>query len=100
LQSIRALVPRFKDRPISLLKTEVGESPELVVGEFPGMQARRLKDQAQERGLRLRTEDASFTSYLPANNEGALIIEDDEFATLVGEEMIRRGVPVVESEGD
>jgi hypothetical protein len=37
---------------------------------------------------------------MPVKHDGALIIEDEELATLAGEEMIRRGVPVVESEPD
>lgn len=100
LLSVRALVPHFKDAPMSLLKSTVGDLPEFVVGEFPSMKARRLQDEAQARGLRVRMEDASFVSYMPVKHDGALIIEDEELATLAGEEMIRRGVPVVESERD
>jgi hypothetical protein len=46
--------------------------------------------------LQTRLEDLSVTGYIPVNVHGrALIIEDDELASLATAEMLRRGVPVV-----
>ena len=96
LLAVRALVPRFADSPLSILKAEVGALSQFVVGEFTDAEASCLQSKASARGLQARAEDASFTSYLPVSVHGsALIIEDNELASLVQEEMRRRGVPVV-----
>jgi len=82
-----------------LLKAEVGGLAEFLVGEFGGIEAHRLKSAARARGLEVRTEDASFERYLPVSIHGAaLLIEDEELASLAAEEMRRRGVPVVSHE--
>lgn len=97
LLAVRSLIPRFTDAPMSLLKSEVGDLPEFIAGEFGGIEARRLESQAHTRGLTVRLEDTSFTRHHPRHLSGkiALIIEDDELAVLVTAEMLRRGVPVV-----
>jgi hypothetical protein len=96
LLAIRALVPRFTEAPISALKAEVGSLSEFVVDEFDNLEARSLESKAQVLGLTVRREDTSFTSYLRVNIHGsASIIEDNELAALVNEEMLRHGVPVV-----
>lgn len=101
LLAVRALVPRFADSPISLLKREVGPLPEFVVGEFGSIEAHRLQSAAQARGLQTRMEDASTTCYVPVSIHGsALLIEDHELASLAAEEMRRRGVPIVPEEID
>lgn len=99
LIAVRSLVPKFSNAPISLLKAEVGELNEFAVGEFGGIEARRLEAEVQARGLAVRMEDMSDTGYLPVSAQGtALIIEDNELAALATEEMLRRGVPVVAHE--
>jgi hypothetical protein len=94
LLAVRALVPRYASLPIWQLKAEIGRLSEFEVGEMSGMAARSLETQAQEKGLQVRIEDASYTSYLPVSPGAALLIEDREVAELLAEEMKRRGVPV------
>jgi hypothetical protein len=96
LIAVRALVPEFTKSPISLLKEKVGELAEFVAGEFGNLEARRLIASAHERGLQTRSEDTSYTGYLSVSKHGmALIIEDEEEAKLIEEEMLKRGVPIV-----
>jgi len=84
---------------MSLLKAEVGGVPEFAAGEFGSIEAHHLESKAHAHGLKVRMEDASFTSYLPVNiHGGALIIEYNELASLATEEMRRRGVPVITRE--
>ena len=98
---VRALVPRFTSLPISKLKAEVGRLAEFEVGEMSGIAARNLEKRGRKKGLEVRVEDASYTSYLPVSAQGAaLVIEDHEEAQLAAEEMKRRGVPVVYVECD
>ena len=99
LLAVRALVPRFAQSPVSLLKAEVGDAPTFTVGEFGNLEARRLESEARARQLEVRSEDVSFTGYLPVNSKGhALIIEDEELASLATEEMRRQGVAIVSHE--
>ncbi|MCF7784917.1 MAG: hypothetical protein K9N47_02285 [Prosthecobacter sp.] len=99
LIAVRSLVPKFAQSPVSLLKTEVGDVPMFTVGEFGNLEARRLESEAKARRLEVRREDVSFTGYLPVNVQGAaLVIEDDELASLATEEMRRRGVPIMSYE--
>jgi hypothetical protein len=101
LLAVRALVPRFTSLPISKLKAEVGRLAEFEVGDMSGIAARRLEKKGREKGLQVRVEDASYTSYLPVSARGAaLVIEDHEAAQLAVEEMKRRGVPIVYVECD
>jgi len=96
LLAVRALLDRFRDTPMHLLKGEVGSLPEYVAGEFGGIEARRLAESAQQLGLTTRIEDTSHVGYLPVGIEGgALLIEDDELAKLVTDEMRRQGVPII-----
>ena len=95
LLAVRALVPRFANAPMSVLKAEVGNVQEFIVGEFGRIEARGLQAAAHARGLQTRTEDASDTVYGPVNGQRVLLIENAELASRVTEEMRRRGVPVV-----
>lgn len=72
LKAVRAVLPQFRDAP------------------------------ARARGLNIRQEDASFTSYLPVKKDRStvMLIEDDELARRVGEEMQRRGVHVFYAAAD
>jgi hypothetical protein len=99
LLAVRALVPRFAESPMSLLKEEVGNVPEFTVGNFDNLEARRLESEARARGLEVRREDTSATGYLPVNIHGhAMLIEDGELSSLAIEKMRRRGVAVVSHE--
>ena len=99
LISIRGLIPRFSEAPTSVVKAEVGALAEFVAGEFGHIEARRLELAAQQRGLQVRWEDTSFTSFFPVSTQGTmLLIENDEFASHLIAEMRRQGVPVVSQE--
>ena len=96
LLAVRALLPRFRDSSMTLLKEEVGSAPEYLAGDFGGIEAHQLDNAAQARGLKTRVESTSETRYLAVNKEGhALLIEDDELARLAHDEMKSRGVPIV-----
>jgi hypothetical protein len=97
LLAVRSLIPRFTDAPLSLLKSEVGDLPEFVAGEFGGIEARQLESQAHTRGLTVRLEDTSFARHhaIHLSRKIGLLIEDDELSALVTTEMLRQGVPVV-----
>jgi hypothetical protein len=97
LLAVRALVPRFSDSPMSLLKEEVGRVSEFDAGDFGSSEARQFETRARARGLTVRIEDASGKEYIrvSVNGDKTLMIEDNELACLVTEEMLRRGVPVV-----
>lgn len=96
LLATRAVVPGLRNIPISVLKAELGTASEFIVGEFGGMEARRLQMAALKRGLQTRLEDTSYTGYLPLSAQGSvLIIEDDELSRRVSDEMLLRGIPVV-----
>lgn len=101
LSAVRALVPRFAALPIIRLKEEIGNLAEFLVGEYSGIEARRLQSEAATWGMRVRCEDSSYTSYLLVSAEGhALVIEDDELAQLIAVQMKRHGIPIGYAESD
>jgi hypothetical protein len=79
-----------------VLKDELGELSEFVIGEFPNIEARKLEVKAREHALNVRREDTSYTGYLPVSvKRSALLIEDELRAVIVTAEMRKRGVPIV-----
>ncbi|MBI1348515.1 hypothetical protein GC163_19750 [bacterium] len=102
LAAIRKLVPELLTTPISELKTRLSGRSTFNIGTVDGQRCRDLDSAAQQLGLQLNITNSSFTSYLPIDktNDQMWIIEDDNEAKRIAEELIAAGVEVQHCEAD
>ena len=76
----------------------IEDTGELDLGCFAPARATEVVNRANDLGLHITATDASVTSYLPMNRttKDALLIDDDELNETVVQEMLKRGVPVID----
>jgi hypothetical protein len=96
LVAVRRCFPQFANMPPQSLLTQVGHSGALEIGTFPATEARHSVKDAQQAGLNVVAENASYVIYVPVDRTlgCAMLIEDDGEARATAEAMIAAGVPV------
>ncbi len=101
LATLRRCLPWLRHLAPVVLRDRIGQSGNLDLGEFDGREARRWQEDLKGAGLQVVIRDTSFTSYLPIDRTtgAALLVEDEEKARELVEEMMRAGVPVQDIEG-
>ena len=102
LAAIRKLSPDLQETPISELKSRLSGQTSFSLGTMNGQRCRDLDSVAQQLGLRLHTTNSSFTSYLPIDktNDQMWLIEDEDEAKRIADEMIAAGIEVQDCESD
>jgi hypothetical protein len=100
LVALRRCLPQFRDLAPAALRSQIGGSRELSLGEMPTPEARRVMEAALAEGLEVVAESAAFVSYLPYDRTTgcAWLIEDDAEAAAVAQAMLQEGVPVQDIE--
>jgi hypothetical protein len=98
LASVRRCLPQYRHMAPATVRATIGESGELPLGELFTPDALELIKAAEEQGLRVVAERASFVSYLPFDRTTgcAWLIEDEAEAAEVARAMLAAGVPVRE----
>ncbi len=98
LSAIRKLLEHHRHVPPAELRSMIEDTGELDLGCIAPARATKVLDRANDLGLHITATDASVTSYLPINRttKDALLIDDDELNETVVQEMLKRGVPVID----
>jgi hypothetical protein len=102
LVSLRRIAPELGATPAADIRRRVGTTGRFDLGEFGGIEARRIMDAANREGLTLHEEMLDRTELLPFNRESsaAWLIEDQDENRRVCLAMIDDGCPVQEQEID
>src|SRR5262245_62074562 len=100
LVALRRCLPQFRDIAPATLRSQIGDSRQLSLGELPGPEARSVIEAVQAQGFDVVAESASFLSYLPYDRTTgcAWLIEDETEAAAVAQAMLQEGVPVQDIE--
>ena len=98
LSALRKLLEQHRHVPPAELRSMIEDTGELDLGCFAPARATKVVNRANDLGLHITATDASVTSYLPINRstKDALLIDDDELNETVVQEMLKRGVPVID----
>src|SRR5262245_29886158 len=96
------LLPQFQDVAPGELRTTIGISGVLLLGDMPTIEARPIVEIGRGLGLNVVAENASIVSYVPRDlaTGQAWQIEDPAEAQATAEAMIAAGVPVQECHVD
>jgi hypothetical protein len=100
LLALRRCLPQFRDVAPATLRSRIGDSRQLSLGEMPTPEARSVIEAVQAQGLEVVAESESFVSYLPYDRTTgcAWLIEDDAEAAAVAQAMLQEGVPIQDIE--
>ncbi len=98
LLAIRRLLEQQRHVPPAELRSMIKDTGELDLGNIAPARATEVVNRANDLGLHIIATDASVTSYLPINRttKDAMLIDDDELNERVVQEMLKRGVPVID----
>src|SRR4051812_39916329 len=98
--AVRRCLPQLRDVVPATLRSQIGDSQQLSLGEMPTPEARGVIEAAQAQGLDVVAESASFVSYLPYDRTTgcAWLIEDDAEAAAVARAILQDGMPVQDTE--
>ncbi len=98
LLAIRKLLEQHRHVPPTELRSMIEDTGEWDLGCFAAARATEVINRANDLGLHIPATDASVTSYLPINRttKDAMLIDDDELNEKVVQEMLKRGVPVID----
>jgi hypothetical protein len=99
LVKLRPLLPAFRDRPMQCLREALRDARTHALEAAGISAARRMAQALADAGIASHLEDASYVSYQPVQGsppQCVLLIEDVAIARAVTEEMLRRGVPVID----
>jgi hypothetical protein len=95
---LHKILPELRFKNITLIYKELkGCLTYRTQESFGNVDSRALYSQAIELGLNVKLESKQIGGYMPiSENNYALIIEDDNLARMVVDEMIKVGVKIVE----
>ena len=98
LLAIRKLLEQHRQGPPAELRSVIKDTGELDLGNIAPARATEIVNRANDLGLHIIATDVSVTSYLPINRatKDAMLIDDDELNERVVQEMLKRGVPVID----
>jgi hypothetical protein len=96
LLAVRRCLPQFRHMAPEAVRAVIGESGGLPLGVLPSPEARELIRMAEAVGLRVMAEGASAVGYLPFDRTTGcgMLIENDEEAAALVQEMLAAGVPI------
>ncbi len=98
LSALRKVLEQHRHVPPAKIRSMIEDTGEMDLGCFAPARATEIVNGANKLGLDITVTDASVTSYLPINRttKDALLIDDDELNEAVVQEMLKRGVPVID----